>query len=141
MSEIKVIKGGIARDHRGQISYVNSLDMCEIKRFYIISHDNVDVIRAWHAHQYEKKWFYCVKGSFTLALVRIDNWEAPSSNLQPEIFHLTADDSQIVCVPEGYANGLKALTPDSVMLVYSNKVLDEAVKDSWRYDSQMWMEW
>ena len=141
MSEIKIIKGGIAQDHRGQISHVNSLDMDDIKRFYVIHHDSTEVIRAWHAHQFEKKWFYCVKGSFTLALVRVDNWENPSSNLRPEIFHLTADCSEVICVPEGYANGLKATIPDSIMLVYSNKILDEAVKDSWRYDSQMWMEW
>lgn len=141
MSEIKIVKGGMSRDHRGQISHVNSLDMSEIQRFYVIHHDNTEVVRAWHAHQFEKKWFYCVKGSFTLALVRVDNWENPSNNLCPEVFQLTADNSEVICVPEGYANGLKATTPDSIMLVYSNKILDEALKDSWRYDSHMWMEW
>lgn len=36
MSEIKVIHGGISTDYRGQISHVNSFDMSEIERFYII---------------------------------------------------------------------------------------------------------
>lgn len=141
MSEIQVIEGGIAEDWRGRISFVNTLDMNDIKRFYVIRHDNTEVIRAWHAHQFEKKWFYCLKGAFTLALVRIDNWDAPSPTLKPEIYHLNADDSRMICVPEGYANGLKAETEDSIMLVYSNKVLYEAVNDSWRYDSKMWMQW
>ena len=39
MSEIKEIQGGISVDYRGEIFYVNSLDMSEIERFYII-HQN-----------------------------------------------------------------------------------------------------
>ena len=115
--------------------------MSEIKRFYVIHHDNVDVVRAWHAHQFEKKWFYCLKGSFTVALVKVDNWENPSSDLKPNVFELSADQSRIVCVPEGYANGLKANEPDSIIIVYSNKILSEALHDSWRYDKDMWMNW
>ena len=36
MSEIKEIQGGISVDYRGEIFHVNSLDMSEIERFYII---------------------------------------------------------------------------------------------------------
>ena len=50
MSDIKVIEGGIFTDHRGKLSHVNNLDMSEVERFYIIQHDNTEVIRAWHAH-------------------------------------------------------------------------------------------
>lgn len=141
MSDIKIVEGGVFSDYRGKISHVNELNMDDIKRFYVIHHNSIEVVRAWHAHQFEKKWFYCLRGSFTLALVKIDNWESPSLELTPEVFHLSADDSKIICIPEGYANGLKAETEDSIMLVYSNKVLDEAVKDSWRYDANMWMNW
>ena len=131
MSDIKFIEGGIFTDYRGQISHVNDLDMQEIKRFYIIHQKDTSIIRAWHAHQHEKKWFYVVKGSFTTAFVKIDNWENPSPKLEPEIFQLT----------EGYANGIKANEPDSTLLVYSDKILSDAVHDSWRYDKDMWMDW
>lgn len=141
MSDIKVIEGGIFTDHRGKLSHVNNLDMSEVERFYIIQHDNTEVIRAWHAHQYEKKWFYCIKGSFTGAFVKIDNWENPSNNLIPEIFELTEKKSEVICIPEGYANGFKANEPDSILLVFSNKTLDVAVHDSWRYDASLWMKW
>ena len=67
--------------------------MQEIKRFYIIHQKDTSIIRAWHAHQHEKKWFYAVKGSFTTAFVKIDNWEKPSPDLEPEIFQLTAAES------------------------------------------------
>lgn len=141
MSEIKVIQGGISTDYRGSISHVNSLDMSEIERFYIIHQNDTSIIRAWHAHQHEKKWFYAVKGSFTTAFVKIDNWESPSLDLVPEVFHLSAGDSQVLSIPEGYANGIKAEEPDSILMVFSNKILSEALKDSWRYDSNFWMDW
>lgn len=128
-------------DYRGQISHVNDLDMSEIERFYIIHQNDTSIIRAWHAHQHEKKWFYVVKGSFTAAFVKIDNWENPSLDLQPEMYELTSEDSRVLYVPEGYANGFKANEPDSVLLVYSNKILSVAVNDSWRYDSQLWVDW
>lgn len=141
MDKIKIIEGGIFIDSRGRISHVNDLDMGEIERFYMIYHSDVSVVRAWHAHQFEKKWFYAVKGSFTTAFVKIDDWENPSLDLVPEIYQLTADDSRILYVPEGYANGIKANEPDSILLVYSNKKLSVALNDSWRYDKDMWMDW
>ena len=141
MSEIEIIQGGISVDYRGQISHVNDLDMSEVARFYIIQNKDTSVIRAWHAHQHEKKWFYAVKGAFTAAFVKIDDWENPSADLLPEVYHLSADDSKILCIPEGYANGLKAEVPDSVLMVLSNKILSEAVYDSWRYDKHLWMNW
>ena len=141
MSEIKLLDGGIFTDQRGQISYANDLDMSEVARFYVIHHSDTSVIRAWHAHQHEKKWFYVVRGSFMGAFVKIDDWEHPSLDLKPEVFHLSAQKSQVLCVPEGYANGFQAEEPDSILLVFSNKILSEAVHDSWRYDPHWWMVW
>ena len=48
MSEIKEIQGGISVDYRGEIFHVNSLDMSEIERFYIIHQNDTSIIRAWH---------------------------------------------------------------------------------------------
>lgn len=141
MDNIKIIEGGISVDHRGQISHVNDLDMSEVERFYVIHQNDTSIIRAWHAHQHEKKWFYAIKGSFKMAFVKIDNWENPSPDLKPEIFHLSDKESKVLYIPEGYANGIKAEKPDSILMVFSNKILSEAVKDSWRYDSKMWMNW
>ena len=141
MSDIKVIEGEIFRDARGQISSLNSLEFEGIERCYFIHHPDISVVRGWHGHQFEKKWFYCVKGSFTLAFVKPDNWENPSTNLEAEIFELNEDNSRIICVPEGYANCLKASIKDSVLLVFSGKRYEEALSDSWRYDKDMWVDW
>ena len=76
-----------------------------------------------------------------MALVKPDNWKSPSPNLPAEIFQLNENHNQIVCVPEGYANCLKASIPGSIMLVFSSKILEEALKDSWRYDKNLWVDW
>ena len=141
MSKIQVIDGEIFRDERGQISSLNAFRFPGVERFYIIHHPDTSVVRGWHAHQFEKKWFYCVKGSFTVALVEIDNWDTPSPDLQAEVFELTEQDSKIICVPEGYANCIKAHKKDSVLLVLSGKILEDALLDSWRYDRDMWVDW
>ena len=141
MSDIKVIDGEIFRDARGQISSLNSFEFEGIERCYFIHHPDISVVRGWHGHQFEKKWFYCIKGAFTLALVKPDNWENPSPNLEAEMFELNENNSRIICVPEGYANCLKASVKDSVLLVFSGKRYEEALSDSWRYDKDMWVDW
>lgn len=75
---------------------------------------------------------------FRLAFVRPDDWENPSPDLIPQIFTLTAARSQLLCLPAGYANCIRATEPDSLLLVFSGKVLDEAVLDSWRWEPAMW---
>ena len=141
MSDIKIIQGEVFTDTRGQISSLNNFHFDGVRRTYIIHHPNVDVVRGWNAHQRERKWFYCTKGKFSVALVKIDNWEHPSENLVPEIFHLSEEDSKIVCVPAGYANCLKAMEPNSIMTVYSDKTMNEAAGDSWRFDTNLWVDW
>lgn len=141
MSEIKIIEGGISVDGRGAISYVNGFDMSDVKRFYVIHQNDTSVIRAWHGHQFEKKYFYVLEGSFTMALVAIDNWQNPSTSLTPEIFTISSEKSEVLCVPEGYASGIKANKPDSILMVYSNKLLPEAINDSWRYEKDLWLDW
>lgn len=141
MEDIEIIEGDIFKDYRGQISTLNSFHFEGVKRIYIIHHPDISVIRGWNAHQNERKWFYCLKGTFSVALTKIDNWENPSPNLQARVFKLTEEKSRLVCVPPGYGNCLKAHTPGAIMLVLSDKTLAEAANDSWKYDGKLWVDW
>ena len=141
MADVKIIDGEIFRDQRGQISSLNAFRFPGVERFYFIHHPDTSVIRGWHGHQHERKWFYCVKGAFTIGLVEIDDWETPSPDLKAQKYHLTEQESRIICVPEGYANCIKASIPGSILLVFSGKTLPEAYSDSWRYDSKLWITW
>lgn len=141
MSEITVIQGEIFRDERGVITSLNDFHLEGVRRTYYIHHPDETVVRGWHGHQYERKWFYCVKGRFSVAIVEPDDWDNPSLDLKAEIFHLSEEDSKIVCVPAGRANCLKAHVPGSIMQVFSDKILPDAYADSWRYDKTMWVDW
>lgn len=140
-SKVKVIEGEIFNDCRGRISSLNDFHLEGVCRVYMIHHPDASVVRGWHGHQFERKWFYCVKGSFTVALVKIDDWDQPSENLPAEIYSLSDEKSEIICVPAGYANCIKAGCDGSVLMVLSDKKIPEAYEDSWRYDKNMWVDW
>lgn len=138
MSEIRILQGGIFRDHRGELAHVNDFHLEGAHRYYVIKHDSTEVIRGWHGHRFEAKWFQCLRGGFRLAFVQPDDWEHPSPDLVPEVFTLTAERSELLCLPAGYANCIRATEPDSILLVFSGKVLEEAVHDSWCWEPAMW---
>lgn len=139
--KIEILDGEIFVDHRGRISSMNGLDFSEINRFYVISNKDIELVRGWHGHRTEKKWFYCLKGSFTMAFVKIDDWEAPCQDLVPDIVRITSRKSQTVLVPESYANCLRADEPDSLLLVFSSRTYPECLDDSYRYAPNYWFDW
>lgn len=140
-NNIRLIDGEIFKDERGKIGSLNSFRFDEIKRSYYIVHHDKNIIRGWHGHKFEKKWFWCIKGEFVIGLVKIDNWANPDNNLIPQIFRMKDNKSQVLYVPEGYANCIKATVNDSILMVYSGKILFEALEDSWRFDKNLWVDW
>ena len=138
MSDIRLIEGVVFEDYRGTLTHFNEFDFEGVHRYYVIAHPTTDIVRGWHGHQFERKWFQVLRGSFVLSFVRPDDWHNPSPDLVPETFRLSASKPALLCLPEGYANCIRATEPDSMLLVYSGKRLPEALGDSWRWEPQMW---
>src|SRR5664279_3144639 len=130
-----IIKGGSFSDSRGSMRFVNNFRFGDVKRFYLIKHPETTIVRAWQGHKLEKKYFYPISGSFLIAWVKIDDFENPSENLIPEYHVLSAKNSEILSVPKGYANGLKALEPDSEIMILSDLSLEESANENIRYPS------
>lgn len=141
MPEIRFIPGNCFSDDRGSVNFVNDFDFPDIKRFYIINHPDTKVVRAWQGHKIEQKYFHVVKGSFVIAWVEIDNWELPSTNLAANYKILNAREPGVLCVPAGFANGIKALQPDSTLITFSNLGIEECSKDDWRFEKSLWLDW
>jgi dTDP-4-dehydrorhamnose 3,5-epimerase-like enzyme len=143
MSEVipKIISGGNFRDERGQLEFFNEFDMSPVKRLYFTTHFNTNTIRAWQAHKIESRWFLCVKGSFKVKLVNIDNWENPSNNLKVYEYKLSAAKQEILYIPNGFANGFKALEVNSKLMVLSNYGFNEIENDQVRFDQNKWAKW
>jgi dTDP-4-dehydrorhamnose 3,5-epimerase len=138
---LSLIHGSHHLDERGLIRFVNDFDLTPTKRFYSIEHKDTNVVRAWQGHKIEEKYFHVVQGSFVIAAVEIDNWSTPSPSLLPQKFILKANESQVLHVPAGYANGFKALESNSIVMVFSSMTMDEAPKDDYRYDKDLWFNW
>jgi dTDP-4-dehydrorhamnose 3,5-epimerase-like enzyme len=136
-----IIKGGIFSDERGVMRFVNDFRFEDVKRFYFIKHLDTSVVRAWQGHQFEKKYFYPISGSFAIAWVKIDDFENPSNDLIPEYHVLSANNSEILSIPKGYANGLKALEPNSELMIFSDMNLEQSVNEKIRYPADWWFNW
>jgi dTDP-4-dehydrorhamnose 3,5-epimerase-like enzyme len=135
------IAGDSFTDSRGTIQFVNSLDLSVLKRFYILKHKDTSIIRAWRAHQFEAKYFFAVTGSFCIAWVKLDSFSDPSLNLEAEHKILQADKPEILVIPGGYANGIKAVEENSILLALSDKPLAESQQDDFRYEAGRWFDW
>ena len=134
----QLIKGGIHTDHRGQISFVNAMKFNAIERFYIISNSAENPLRAWQGHKIDNKYFYCIQGVIRVHYVRIDNWESPSKDLKVESVLLSATESTILHIPEGYANAIESLEVGSKLISFSTLPLDRTSEDDVRFDSNQW---
>ena len=138
MPENSIIKGAIFEDERGGMRFVNDFDMKEVVRFYEIIPANIDVIRGWQAHKEEKKWFYCLQGSFIINLVKVDAFDDPSAALRAVPYRISADEPKVLNVPGGYATAFKALQEGSRLQVFSNFDLQASKNDDFRYPLTQW---
>lgn len=141
MDKPKMIQGGIAVDDRGNVSFVNDFDFHDIKRFYMVENHQQGFVRAWHAHKKEMKYVMVVKGAALVGTVKIDNWEKPSRDLQPEKFILSDQKPTVLYVPAGYANGFMSLTADARIIFFSSSTLEESKGDDFRYSARYWDIW
>lgn len=138
---MNLIQGIPFIDSRGKLLSFNDFSLEKIKRMYQITHLDISVVRAWQGHKLENKWFYVVEGAFTIAYVEIDDFENPSKILPTDFFSISAEDNCILNIPRGHANGLKAMKPNSKVIVFSDLTLEEANFDNYKFDFQNWLDW
>ena len=127
------IKGGIAKDWRGEIRFVNEFDMSPVRRFYTIRNLDTQLIRGWRAHKIEQRWFYVLSGSFVVDIVLIDNWENASPDLPVERITLSAEDHQLLHLSSGYGTAFQALEECSELLVFADYPIENASNDDYTY--------
>lgn len=136
----ELIKGGFYKDERGKIDFINDFDLSKIKRMYFTQNSSVDFFRAWQGHKIESRWFFCVKGSFSIKLIEIDDWLNPSDDLRIIEYILEENEPQVLFIPPGYVNGFQATTEDSKLMILSDYKLNEIENDDVRFDSEKWIK-
>lgn len=133
-----IITGDTYTDNRGTLSFVNDFRLDRFRRFYMVTHPDTKVTRAWQGHQKETKAFFVTKGKFVAGWVKIDNWEHPSKELTVNTRILSAENPAVLIIEPGHANGFRALEEDSVLLVFSDLLLEESALDMFRFDVDYW---
>jgi len=136
-----LLQGSSFTDNRGTLQFVNEKNPGNYRRFYLITHPDITTVRAWQGHKYEEKAFYAISGSFFIAVVNPFCFEEPADDETPEFFKLTVDNNNFLRVPGGCYTGLKALTPNSTLLVLSGFDLAGSKEDDYRQPVHKWVDW
>lgn len=113
-------KGNIYCDERGTITFNDEFDVSQIKRIYTIENHSVDFVRGWQGHKIEQRWFAGMKGSFKIAVIKIDDFENPSKELTPEYFILNANSLDFLHIESHRITAIKALEEESKLLVLAD---------------------
>lgn len=137
----KLLEGGKYEDKRGVLEFYNNFDMSRIKRIYFTTHFDTQTIRAWQGHKIESRWFICVHGAFTVKLIRINDWDNPSDQLEVLEYQLTNKKQEILYIPNGFVNGFKAEKENSKLMILSDYKLNEIANDQVRFDQNKWTRW
>jgi dTDP-4-dehydrorhamnose 3,5-epimerase-like enzyme len=132
--EPHIIKGNSFSDERGNIIFNNDFNVVEVKRIYFIENHSIDFIRGWQGHQIEQRWFMCVKGAFEIKVIKIDNWENPSKDLQAFVYQINSTNSDVLHVPKGHITSIKAIEDESKLMAMSDYLLGD-IKDEYRLDN------
>ena len=136
-----LIKGGIAFDDRGSLSFVNSFDLGQYKRCYTVKNHTQGFIRAWHGHLVESKALMVITGTALVAAVEMTDTKRPDKDKQVHKFVLSAGSPSILVVPAGYVNGFKTLSADAIVLIFSSLVLEDSQSDDYRFPYNFWDIW
>ncbi len=138
VKEPTIIRGSLAVDDRGQVSFANAFSFEGVRRFYMVENFSTEVARAFHGHLRENKFVFIAAGSAIVAAVALDDPACPSAKFKPHRFVLSARNPQILHIPAGYANGFRPLEPGTKIIFFSTATLEEAANDDYRFPADYW---
>lgn len=139
--EPKIIAGDRIFDNRGSVRFNNNLIFKNIKRFYTVHNYQKNFIRAWHGHFKEEKFIGCIKGTFQISAVEIDNKNKPNKKNKVFSYILNQSNNDFVYIPKGFANGSMSLEDNSELLIFSTSSVQDSLKDDYRFNPKYWNPW
>ena len=136
-------------DDRGTFSNIDLLNGIEenfvTKRIYFCKNFKEGMVRAFHYHKHESKVIICLSGAIKVVTTaqptpvkqHIDYSQEPIvGNFEYGPFitgFLEERDNDGIYIKEGLANGWQSLTSDAMIMVLSNKTVQESMSDDIRY--------
>lgn len=129
----KLEAGSRYDDLRGKLYFNNSFDASLVKRIYAIENLDTSIMRGWRCHKIEQRWFSAINGSFKITLIKIDNWQSPSKNLEKLTYIIYSETLDILHIPAGFATCIQSIENNSKLLVMADFCLGEQ-KDDYYFD-------
>jgi len=103
-----------------------------VKRVYYVYNYGAGVIRGFHFHQKEWKYFIIVSGAAKFVALDPDRAEEKFT------FVSSSRKPNLIVIPPGYANGWISLEPQTILVCGSTSSFDESIKDDKRFDPYTW---
>jgi len=141
LSEPRLIRGGLAVDDRGRMSFVNDFDFAGVQRAYMAENFEVGYVRAWHGHATADRWVFCVSGSALVCAAELPDAKHPDPKANVYRYTLSSWTPAILHIPKHYANGYMSLEPQTRLIFYASDSLPESAGDDYRYHARLWDPW
>jgi dTDP-4-dehydrorhamnose 3,5-epimerase len=103
-----------------------------IKRVYYIYNYGKGIIRGFHFHKKEWKYFSIVNGSAKFVAIN------PENDKEQYTFVSSSRNPNLITIPPGYANGWISLEDNTILVCASSSTFEESIKDDKRYDPFTW---
>lgn len=103
-----------------------------IKRAYYVYNYAKGIIRGFHFHKKEWKYFIVANGAAKIVALDPDKPEEKFS------FVSSSRKGDLVVIPPGFANGWISLEDNTILICCSTASLEESIKDDIRYDPHKW---
>jgi dTDP-4-dehydrorhamnose 3,5-epimerase-like enzyme len=104
----------------------------KIKRIYYVYNYGKGVVRGFHFHQKEWKYFVIVSGAAKFVAIN------PENEKDQYTFVSSARKPVLVVIPPGFANGWVSLEDNTVLVCGSTASFEESIADDKRFDSYKW---
>lgn len=128
-----ILKGNRYEDVRGIITFNNEFDVSSVKRIYTIENQSTAQVRGWQGHKIEQRWFACMKGSFKICVIEVDDFQQPSRDLTINTYYLTDKELTYLHVKAGCITAIQSTEEGSKLLVLADYELGE-IHDEYRFD-------
>ena len=126
-------------DDRGfLVPLTNNLSPEHFKRVYVCGNNAKGVIRGFHLHEKEWKYFYIIKGAAKFIAIN------PEDIADIYDFVITDRKPKLVIIPPGYANGWISLQDETLLVVLSSRTIEELEEDNderidpFKWGKEMW---
>lgn len=136
--KVEVFEGDVFVDDRGTLRFVNNFGFTDIKRFYQVENFDKNMVRAFHGHMKEGKYFYVPAGTILLCAAPMSDTKNPSKQVEIERIVLSSKKPRTVFIPAGYANGFRSLEKNTVVVIFSTSTLEESKGDDYRFPYDYW---